>query len=187
MDRKVSDKVAVSINLRGELGKYSLTGKWNDYVGVQKEVLSVLRDNNFFKNNMVINRETRMQIVISPKDVRETFGKGKRFQSLPKELKEYKVATMGKMKEIIEDASLFMDNVANIHPEIRDEFAYFRNSVVIDGKEVIVRISVKKKVGSNHFHIHHIDTNIKSPELLGPSRKTEVFETQDFKENLSQD
>ena len=42
------------INLREELSKYNLDGKWNDCVGVQKEVLQVLRNEGFFDNNEII-------------------------------------------------------------------------------------------------------------------------------------
>lgn len=124
MDKNVSDKTMVTIDLGKELARYNLTGTWNDYIGVQKEILRVLRKDKYFESSIITNRETGMQIVISPKDVRETFGKGNRFQSLPRELKEYKVATISRMKELIGGASLLKDNVANIHPEKTDEFAY---------------------------------------------------------------
>lgn len=35
------------ICMQDELLHYHLNGKWNDYVGVQKEVLNVLREGNF--------------------------------------------------------------------------------------------------------------------------------------------
>lgn len=31
-----------SINMKQELSIYNLEGKWNDYIGIQKEVLRVL-------------------------------------------------------------------------------------------------------------------------------------------------
>ena len=31
------------IDLQHELSHYNLRGKWNDYIGVQKEVISVLK------------------------------------------------------------------------------------------------------------------------------------------------
>lgn len=34
----------ISINSKDELSLYNLEGKWNDYIGVQKEVLRVLRE-----------------------------------------------------------------------------------------------------------------------------------------------
>lgn len=33
----------VSVNTEYELSKYNLDKKWNDYIAVQKEVISVLR------------------------------------------------------------------------------------------------------------------------------------------------
>lgn len=35
------------LHLDEELQKYNLEGKWNDYIAVQKEVLRVLRAENF--------------------------------------------------------------------------------------------------------------------------------------------
>ena len=48
---------------------------------------------------------------------------------------------------------------------------------MIDGEIYSVRIVVRKKVGSNHFHIHHIDTE-KSSELLSASLETVDYEIQ---------
>lgn len=48
------------------------------------------------------------------------------------------------------------------------------NKILIDDEIHDVRIAVKKKVNSNHFYIHHIDTE-KSSELLCPSKETENY------------
>lgn len=37
MDKNVSDKTMVTIDLGKELARYNLTGTWNDYIGVQKK------------------------------------------------------------------------------------------------------------------------------------------------------
>ena len=37
-----------SISMAKELSLYNLEGKWNDYIGGQKEVLRVLREIGFF-------------------------------------------------------------------------------------------------------------------------------------------
>ena len=172
---------SILINKKEELKKYDLDGKWNDYIAVQKEILRVLREEEFFYENLICNLETGMKIRISPKGIRETFGNGNKFQRLPKELKEYKVITLGSLKEIIAESHLIADNVENIHLEQMDAFAYFRKVVLIidENVEIIVRISIKKKIGSNHFHIHHIDINTESLELLGSSNETNILETQD--------
>lgn len=36
-----------NISMEKELSLYNLDGKWNDYTGVQKEVLQVLRKESF--------------------------------------------------------------------------------------------------------------------------------------------
>lgn len=72
------------ICMNEELMRYNLTGKWNDYIGVQKEVLNVLRKEDFFTESEVINVQTGMLIKINAKGIKETIGPGMRFQALPK-------------------------------------------------------------------------------------------------------
>lgn len=147
----------ISINSKDELSSYNLEGKWNDYIGVQKVVLKVLRDENWFQNNEVINEKTNLQIKITSKGIRETLGNGNRFQTLPKKLKEYKVATIRYLLELIKTGIVVEIDVPNSHDKDGYRYAYIRNEILIDGELVGVRISVKKKVGSNHFWIHNID------------------------------
>lgn len=158
----------VSINKNNELSMYNLEGKWNDYIGAQKEIIAVLKSKGFFESGTVVNEETGMQIRITPKGVKETIGKGNRFQSLPREVKEQKVCSIGLLPELIRQACIIEDNVVNYHEETNYEFAYFMSKIIIDGAFHDVRIVIKKKLGSNHFYIHHIDTE-KSSELLSPS------------------
>lgn len=147
----------ISINSKDELSLYNLEGKWNDYIGVQKVVLKVLRDENWFQNNEVINEKTNLQIKITSKGIRKTLGNGNRFQTLPKKLKEYKVATIRYLLELIKTGIVVEIDVPNSHDKDGYRYAYIRNEILIDGELVGVRISVKKKVGSNHFWIHNID------------------------------
>lgn len=152
-----------SISTKQELSIYYLDGKWNDYVGVQKEVLRVLRKEGYFSDNEIINKKTGMRIKINAKGIKETLGTGKRFQSLPKILKQYKIVTLRYLRQIIEDAELIADNIENIHEENGYMFAYLGSEVMIDGMIIAVRISIKKKVASNYFWIHNIDENKKAP------------------------
>lgn len=140
-----------------ELALYHLDGKWNDYIGVQKKVLQVLREEGYFSDNEVINSRTGMYIKLNVKGIKETLGTGKRFQTLPKKLKQYKIATLRYLKQIIENAELIADDIENIHEENGYMFAYLSNHVLIDGELVGVRISVKKKATANWFWIHNID------------------------------
>lgn len=144
-----------------ELSLYNLEGKWNDYIGVQKAVLQVLREEGVFTNNEVVNEKTGMHIKINTKGIKETIGSGKRFQALPKKLKQYKIATIRYLKQIIEGADLLSDNIENFHEQNGYLFAYLSNEVMIDGKVISIRISIKKRVSSNWFWIHNIDENKK--------------------------
>jgi len=153
----------ISISMEKELSLYNLEGKWNDYIGVQKEVLKVLREESFFEEKEVKNAATGMHIIINAKGIKETLGTGNRYKILPKKLKQYKVATIRYLKMIIENAILMEDNVENVHEKNGYMFAYFYNDILIDEEIVRIRISVKKKIGSNWFWIHNIDENKKVP------------------------
>lgn len=153
----------ISIRLEEELSRYNLDGKWNDYIGVQKEVLAVLRREGFFLENEVVNNETGMSIKINSKGIKETIGKGKRFQNLPKKLKKCKIATLRHLKHIIRNAELVADDVENYHEENGYVFAYLKTELVIGDAKFGVRITIKKKVGANWFWIHNIDENKKAP------------------------
>ena len=65
-----------------ELSLYNLEGKWNDYIGVQKAVIEVLKKEDFFVNGDIMNVETGMLVRLTVKGIKETIGKGKRFQNL---------------------------------------------------------------------------------------------------------
>ena len=152
-----------NINMEKELAIYNLEGKWNEYIGIQKEVLQVLREEKFFTDNEVINKKTGMHIKINSKGIKETLGTQKRFQALPKKLKKYKISTLRYLREIIEEGELIADNVENIHEPNGYSFAYLRSEIMIDNEIVNIRISIMKKVTSNWFWIHNIDENKKVP------------------------
>jgi len=147
----------INIDTKEELSLYNLEGKWNDYIGAQKEVLRVLREEDFFTHYGCINTETGLCIRITSKGIRETIGNGNRFQTLPKKLKQYKIATIRYLPYLIQKGEMIADNVENSHDNNGYTYAYFRNSIKNDEEVVDVRISVKKKVDSNHFWIHNID------------------------------
>ena len=107
----------VRINKFDELSVYDLEGKWNDYIGTQKEIIAVLKSKGFFESGTVVNAETGMEIRITTNGVKETIGKGKRFQSLPREVKEQKVCSIGLLPELIRQACIIEDNVVNYHEE----------------------------------------------------------------------
>lgn len=144
-------KNRVNIDLASEIASYNLEGKWNDYIGVQKRVIETLRIENFFDNNTITNNNSGMVIRITAKGIKETLGTGKRFQALPKKLKELKIATLRSLPAIIKKGTVLHDNVENYYSEKGDLFAYIESDIVIDNSIYGVRISVKKKIGSNVF------------------------------------
>lgn len=54
-----------------------------------------------------------MIIEITKKGIKETLGSEKRFQNLPRKLKELKIATIRSLPELIRNANLIRDNVLN--------------------------------------------------------------------------
>lgn len=146
----------ITINLSSELLSYNLTGKWNDYIHVQKTVIGVLKSEGFFENNVVTNTDSGMIIRISTKGIRETLGSSSRFQTLPRELKELKIATLRSLPALIETGTLTEDDIPNTHGNTA-LYAYIVNHIIIDAKTYRVRISIKKKIGSNIFWIHNVD------------------------------
>ncbi|MBE5951152.1 MAG: hypothetical protein E7260_06095 [Lachnospiraceae bacterium] len=160
------------ICLQEELERYDLMGKWNDYIGVQKEVIEVLRKEDFFEKNGVVTGNSGITVRITAKGVKETLGTGKRFQALPKALKELKVVTIRYLPILIENSWICEDNVENIHKKDGVHYAYLAAIVNVDGIEYGVRISVQKKMSSNVFWIHHIDYEKKTlPYSTLPERK----------------
>lgn len=148
----------VNIDLASEIASYNIDGKWNDYIGVQKNVIETLRNEKFFDNNTVTNDDSGMVIRITAKGIKETLGTGKRFQSLPRKLKELKIATLRNLPDIIKSGVVLHDDVKNYYSKNGDLFAYIESDIVINNTIYGVRVSIKKKVGSNVFWIHHIDT-----------------------------
>ncbi len=146
-----------SIDVKCELALYNLQGRWNDYIGVQKEVLRVLRERRFFETEIVENIESGLKIRITSKGIRETLGNGNRFQILPRKLKEFKVATVRYLPILIKTGYVIGDDVENSHEMNGYRYAYIGNRICLDGEVVGIRITIKKKVGSNHFWIHNID------------------------------
>lgn len=169
---------SIDVDIDAEIKSYGVETKFNDYIGMQKGVVSTLREEGFFDNNVVTNEETGMQIAITTKGIKETLGSGNRFQTLPRELKRLKVATIRALPEIIEKGRLKEDNVGNIHGN-EPLFAYFITPIRIQGEEVDVKVSVKKSTEANKFWIHNVIIE-KSSEQLNPDLNQDIHELGNF-------
>lgn len=163
MDKNCS----VVVNISDEITYFGVEKKLNDYIGVQKLVISKLEAENFFGE--VVNEETGMIIDINRKGIKETLGSGKRFQNLPRALKELKIVTIRKLPFIIQKAHLKIDNVKNMHDNA-SEFAYFEIDTQINRVLVRISIDVKKTSVKNKFWIHYIDITKENSQLLSPRK-----------------
>ena len=134
-----------SICMEQELSIYNLDRKWNDFVGVQKEIISVLKEKGYFENRDIVNLETGMLVRLTPRGIKETIGNGKRFQNLPKAVKLQKVATLRILPSLIREGNLLENNVPNYYSKGGEQFAYFMCKLLIDNEVHSVRIAVKKK------------------------------------------
>lgn len=170
-------KVILDVDIDSEIRSYGVETKFNDYIGMQKGVIAVLREEGFFDDNEVTNEETGMQIAITSKGIRETLGSGNRFQTLPRELKRLKVATVRSLPDIIRKGKLIEDNVENTHGN-NPLYAYFYAEIVIEGIEAGVKIDARKTMETNKFWIHNVEIK-KNPNTLSPAT------TQVLKERMS--
>ncbi|MBQ7954206.1 MAG: hypothetical protein IJ282_00495 [Lachnospiraceae bacterium] len=170
----------IKINRTQELLSYNLDGKWNDYIAVQKNIIRTMKQEKFFeKYSSVRNLQSGIDIRITTKGIKETFGPGLRYKYLPRELKELKVAVVRSLPLLIKMGHLLTDNVENFHGK-KETFGYIVAPVIVDEKKYNVRICIKKTIGTNYFWIHHVDEIEKSSGLLSPSQETDIIETQNF-------
>lgn len=181
----VDKKYSLDINIDEEISSYNAEDKFNDYIGMQKAVVNTLKEEGFFDNAVVINEDTGMEIRINPRGIKETIGKGKRFQTLPRELKRLKISTIRSLPSIIKQAKLLKDNVENSHGD-NPQYAYFYADVVIDGKEVGIKIDVRKSIETNKFWMHNVQIK-KNSDLLSPATTQGSNENQSSsKDNIPQ-
>ena len=151
---------SLNVNIHKEIEHFGVEKKLNDYVGVQKAVLPKLEQQDFFEE--IVNEETGIIIEITRKGIKETLGSGKRFQNLPKILKELKIATLRSLPELIRVAKLNKDNVMNFHGNAA-RYAYLRIEANINGVSVQIRIDVQRTSAKNKFWLHMINIKEEIP------------------------
>lgn len=177
-------RFSLDVDLEQELKSFGVSERLNDYVGVQKAVIGALREEGFFDGNMVTNEETGMEIAITPKGIKETLGNGKRFQSLPRKLKELKVATVRSIPDMVRTAKLIEDNVENSHGN-KPQYAYFESIVQVNGEVFQVTIDVRKSENRQKFWMHNL-TIEKSSGLLAPALTQELNETRNSTASITE-
>ena len=150
----------LQVDIQKEISSYGVEQKMNDYIGLQRIIISTLEEEGFFRE--VVNEETGMIIEITKKGIKETLGSGNRFQKLTRKLKELKIVFIRNLPELIRKAHLLHDDVINFHGN-SSRYAYFVLDAEINGLSVRIRIVVKKTSAKNRFWLHMIDINEKTP------------------------
>lgn len=142
--------------------------KPNDYVHVQKQVFNTLKNEGFFtgedNSRIDYNEDSGMVIETNKKGIKETFN-GDNYSNLGKEKKALKLATIRKLPEIIKNGKLIADDVDNYHNKSSvTRFAYIESEIEVDGKDVSVKIDIKKSPQKNKFWVHSVQILEKANE-----------------------
>ena len=133
-----------------------------DYVHVQRKVLETLESEGFFtdeggKSKTVTNAESGMVIEITPKGIKETFGNGKRFETLGSDLKRLKFLTMREVPDIIKNGTVLSAGNKNTHTgKSSVTYAYIQGDVQLGDETVTVRAAIRQSPQKNRFWIHQM-------------------------------
>ena len=138
--------------------------KLDDSVHIQRQVLATLLDEGFFADSEArsrtdINEESGLVIETNKSGIDETFGFNN-FIRLGKFKKIAKLATIRELPNIIKHGHIVADDVANKYDSAdkNKKFAYIEHSTEVDGKEIVVKLAIKKSPQKNKFWVHSIYT-----------------------------
>ena len=152
----------VDINSNEKLEKYGIPNTartLNDFVNVQKRVISTLDNDNFFNQNnknIVVNADTDILVAITKDGIRETLSSGKRYFSLPRKIKTAKIAVIDNLPDMIRYAEVVNENEKNYHSKEGSSFLVLSHPAIVDGENYNVEIKIKKTPVENKFYIHNM-------------------------------
>nr|DAL78723.1 MAG TPA: Large polyvalent protein associated domain 23 [Bacteriophage sp.] len=182
-DRALMTESSVQYSTEDVLTHYGIESI-NDYIGVQKAVLNKLVEEGFFTDgsNVSVNQESGMVVVITKRGIRETLGNKNRFETLPRKVKLLKLATIEKLPELIQSATLRADEALNYHnPKSKIKYAYLDSKAKIGEDEYTVEITVRKSEEKNKFWIHKIQLEMKKEESgLSHSYDSNTYQRQRY-------
>jgi hypothetical protein len=138
--------------------------KLDDSVHIQRQVLDTLVNENFFtesehRRRTDINEESGLVIETNKSGIDETFSFNN-FVRLGKFKKISKLATIRELPNAIKHGHIVADDVANKYDSAdkNKTFAYIEYATAVDGKEVVVKLAIKKSHQKNKFWVHSIYT-----------------------------
>ena len=158
----------VDINSNEKLDKYGIPNTartLNDFVYIQKKVISTLDNDNFFNQsnkNIVVNADTDIVVAITKDGIRETLSSGKRYFSLPRKIKTAKIAVIDNLPDMIRYAEVVNENEKNYHSKEGSSFLVLSHPAIVDGENYNVEIKIKKTPVENKFYIHNMNLQNKN-------------------------
>ena len=165
----------IAVDVEAETKPYEIKS-YNDYVGVQNTVYNKLIQDGFFDEQMqrreVENADTGIVVEIGWRGIKETFGKGKRFEKLPAALKKLKVATVKHLPEIIRYGEVISQGVEEYHTNNSDlKYTYIQHPITVDGKQMYVVVDIRQSRQKDMFWVRGVYVDKKSANSLTQVRK----------------
>lgn len=158
----------VDINSNEKLEKFGIPNTartLNDFVNIQKRVISTLDNDNFFNQNnknIVVNADTDIVVAITKDGIRETLSTEKRYFSLPRKIKTAKIAVIDNLPDMIRYAEVVNENEKNYHSKKGSSFLVLSHPAIVDGENYNVEIKIKKTPVENKFYIHNMNLKNKN-------------------------
>ena len=158
----------VDINSNEKLEKFGIPNTartLNDFVNIQKRVISTLDNDNFFNQNnknIVVNADTDIVVAITKDGIRETLSTEKRYFSLPRKIKTAKIAVIDNLPDMIRYAEVVNENEKNYHSKKGSSFLVLSHPAIVDGENYNVEIKIKKTPVENKFYIHNLNLQNKN-------------------------
>jgi len=158
----------VDINSNEKLEKYGIPNTartLNDFVYIQKKVLTALNNENFFNQNnknIVVNADTDIVVSITKNGIRETLSTEKRYVKLPRKIKIAKIAVIDNLPDMIRYAEVVNENEKNYHSKEGSPFLVLSHPAIVDGENYNVEIKIKKTPVENKFYIHNMNLQNKN-------------------------
>lgn len=169
----------VDINSNEKLDKYGIPNTartLNDFVYIQKKVISTLDNDNFFNQNnknIVVNADTDIVVAITRNGIRETLSIEKRYAKLPRKIKAAKIAVIDNLPDMIRYAEVVNENEKNYHSKEGSPFLVLNHPAIVDGENYNVEIKIRKTPVENKFYIHNMNLLNKN-ETVALSAKDKI-------------
>ena len=139
-------KINTTIN---KIDKFNITD-YENLKEVKERVYNYYKE-SYISNDQIIkpikNIDTGLKIEVWRSSINETFGNANYYKNLSLQNKKIKLATMDFLAKMIK------------YGNVRAKYYYLEHPIIIDGKQYMVNIDIKKVPGTNgRFYIHSINT-----------------------------